>query len=72
MRAMIGSGLFGIFMLVCGFFLIPSNIPPYWIWVHYLSLHTYAFQAFVWNDFAGQTFTNVQNVEVRVLERLCV
>eukprot|EP00004_Rigifila_ramosa_P019488 TRINITY_DN4957_c0_g1_i1.p1 TRINITY_DN4957_c0_g1~~TRINITY_DN4957_c0_g1_i1.p1 ORF type:complete len:612 (+),score=201.49 TRINITY_DN4957_c0_g1_i1:52-1836(+) len=50
------SGLLGAYMLVCGFFLVPANIPGYWIWLHYMSYHTYTLKGFLYNDFVGQTF----------------
>ena len=34
-----GAGLFGMYMLLCGFFVRASNIPDYWIWFHYLVFH---------------------------------
>ena len=48
----ISGGLMALYIALCGFFLLPKNIPWYWIWVHYaLSFHTYSFQIFMFNDF---------------------
>ena len=48
----IGAGLLGLYMTVCGFFLLPKNIPIGWIWVHYgVSFHTYTFEMFMYNEF---------------------
>lgn len=48
----VAGGLMALYIALCGFFLLPSNIPWYWIWVHYgFSFHTYSFQIFMYNDF---------------------
>jgi len=52
----LGAGFYGMFMLVCGFFVKASNIPGWWIWLHYISFHTYAFEIFMYNEFNGETF----------------
>eukprot|EP00727_Mastigamoeba_balamuthi_P000745 m51a1_g10668 hypothetical protein (738) ;mRNA; r:11091-13539 len=52
----VGAGLFGMFMLVCGFFLRADNIPGWWIWMHYLVFHKYAFEGFMANEFAHSSF----------------
>eukprot|EP00211_Chloroparvula_japonica_P004367 CAMPEP_0119121132 /NCGR_PEP_ID=MMETSP1310-20130426/1893_1 /TAXON_ID=464262 /ORGANISM="Genus nov. species nov., Strain RCC2339" /LENGTH=651 /DNA_ID=CAMNT_0007110671 /DNA_START=84 /DNA_END=2039 /DNA_ORIENTATION=+ len=51
-----GAGLFGLYMLLCGFFVLKSNIPPYFIWIHYLTFHKYAFEGFMENEFSGSEF----------------
>mmetsp|Transcript_7675 Transcript_7675/g.11613 ORF Transcript_7675/g.11613 Transcript_7675/m.11613 type:complete len:668 (-) Transcript_7675:475-2478(-) len=51
-----GAGFFGMYMLVCGFFLRASNIPDWWIWMHYIVFHKYAFEGFMVNEFEGSTF----------------
>jgi len=43
----IGAGMFGMFMLCCGFFVLPSNIPPWFIWGYWIGFHTYAFELFI-------------------------
>lgn len=45
------AGFFGMFMLCEGFFAIPSNIPPWWIWGYYIAFHTYSFRTFMWAEF---------------------
>lgn len=47
----LGAGVFGFFMLVEGFFIVKDDIPPWFIWVHYLAFHTYIFRAFMANEF---------------------
>lgn len=49
----LGSGLYGCFMLCEGFFQIKSDIPPWFIWIHYMAFHTYSFRAAVVNEFSG-------------------
>ena len=63
----LGAGMYGMFMLCEGFFVVPSNIPPcvvcgecgpltrcrYWIWGYYLAFHTYSFEIFMYNEFRG-------------------
>ena len=47
----IGAGAFGFFMLCCGFFVLPSNIPDWFIWGYWMGFHTYAFELFMWTEF---------------------
>lgn len=51
----IGSGILGIFMLVCGFFMQASELPdPVWRYpLHYLAYHTYSFRGFMNTQFLG-------------------
>ncbi|KAK9052195.1 hypothetical protein SSX86_028823 [Deinandra increscens subsp. villosa] len=42
-----------LFFLTCGFFLKQSHIPPYWIWLHYISAIKYPFEAMLVNEFKG-------------------
>jgi ABC-type multidrug transport system permease subunit len=55
-----GAGILGMFMLVCGFFRLPNDLPdPVWRYpFYYLSFHTYAFEGFMTNEFTGLTFEN--------------
>ncbi|KAF4663827.1 hypothetical protein FOL47_005536 [Perkinsus chesapeaki] len=50
----LGAGIYGMFMLVCGFMVPSDRIPPGWKWVHYLAFHTYAFGAFMFAEFDGE------------------
>ncbi|KAF4720969.1 hypothetical protein FOZ62_030821 [Perkinsus olseni] len=47
----LGAGIYGMFMLVCGFMVPADRIPPGWKWVHHLAFHTYAFGAFMFAEF---------------------
>eukprot|EP00762_Andalucia_godoyi_P004610 ANDGO_05083.mRNA.1 ABC transporter G family member 15 len=50
------SGMFGLFMLVSGFFLNFTDIPPYFKWISYLSFHMYAFRSMAYNELHGESF----------------
>ena len=39
------------FTIVCGFYIPRSRIPPFWLWLHYLSPVTYAYEAAALNQF---------------------
>ncbi|KAM5558075.1 ABC transporter G family member STR-like [Rosa sericea] len=40
-----------LFFLTCGFFLKRTQIPNYWVWVHYISAIKYPFEALLTNEF---------------------
>ncbi|PRQ45607.1 putative polar-amino-acid-transporting ATPase [Rosa chinensis] len=40
-----------LFFLTCGFFLKRTQIPNYWVWVHYISAIKYPFEAMLTNEF---------------------
>lgn len=42
-----------LFFLTCGFFLKRTQIPGYWVWVHYISAIKYPFEAMLTNEFKG-------------------
>ncbi|KAG6499497.1 ABC transporter G family member 10-like [Zingiber officinale] len=48
------SGLMGSFFLFSGYFIAKDNIPTYWLFMHYLSLFKYPFEAFVVNEYGGR------------------
>ncbi|CAI5468141.1 unnamed protein product [Closterium sp. Yama58-4] len=41
------------FALVCGFYIQRQSIPPFWIWLHYLSPVKYAYEAVTLNEFSA-------------------
>eukprot|EP01006_Ploeotia_vitrea_P052301 TRINITY_DN67669_c10_g1_i1.p1 TRINITY_DN67669_c10_g1~~TRINITY_DN67669_c10_g1_i1.p1 ORF type:complete len:685 (+),score=379.37 TRINITY_DN67669_c10_g1_i1:148-2202(+) len=49
----LGAGIFGMFMLCEGFFMVLENIPDYWIWGYYMGFHAYSFRLFMWTEFDG-------------------
>eukprot|EP00042_Codosiga_hollandica_P052355 m.662678 g.662678 ORF g.662678 m.662678 type:complete len:1576 (+) comp58477_c0_seq2:48-4775(+) len=48
-----------IFVFFCGFIISEPKIPPWFIWIHYLSPLTYAFQGLMIDIFAGLEFKPV-------------
>lgn len=38
-------------MLCEGAFKVQRDIPPYFIWVHYIGFHTYSYRVFMYNEF---------------------
>ncbi|KAG8056207.1 hypothetical protein GUJ93_ZPchr0001g29694 [Zizania palustris] len=47
------AGLIGCFFLFSGYFVASKNIPRYWMFMHYISLFKYPFEAFVVNEYGG-------------------
>ncbi|XP_020673605.1 ABC transporter G family member 10-like [Dendrobium catenatum] len=45
------AGLMGSFFLFSGYFISKQSIPRYWIFMYYLSLFKYPFEAFLLNEF---------------------
>ncbi|XVE49524.1 hypothetical protein DITRI_Ditri01bG0089500 [Diplodiscus trichospermus] len=62
MGVIVATGIQGMMVLVAGFFRLPSELPkPIWRYpLHYISLHKYAFQGLLKNEFEGLTFPNIQ------------
>ena len=48
-----GSGLLSVMFLFSGFFIKAGRIPPWWIWIHYLSLFKYAYDSMIINAIKG-------------------
>lgn len=53
----LAAGLFGWFMLLCGFFLPFSGLPIGWQWAYWISFETFGFRSMLYNEFSGQTFS---------------
>eukprot|EP00762_Andalucia_godoyi_P004611 ANDGO_05193.mRNA.1 ABC transporter G family member 15 len=53
----LSSGMFGIMMLMCGFFIPKISLPDGWIWAYYLSMFTYAFRSMLYNEFNDVDYT---------------
>ena len=52
------AGMYGFFMLLEGFMILPSDFPNYLYWLHPVALHTYAFRTAMVTEFGdGQEFT---------------
>jgi len=56
------AGLYGMFMLLQGFMLIPSEFPGWLKWAHYIAFHTYSWRTFMYKEFGGDDlkFDSVQ------------
>jgi ATP-binding cassette subfamily G (WHITE) protein 2 len=61
----IGSALFAVMFLFSGFFIRSSDIPNYWIYLHYLSLFKYAYDSFVVNVFEHTHVDGLSNSDLR-------
>ncbi|KAJ8901042.1 hypothetical protein NDN08_004904 [Rhodosorus marinus] len=47
----VAAVILGVFMVVMGYFIDLPNLGWWWKWLHYLSLHSYAFGSFMVNEF---------------------
>ncbi|KAK3161287.1 hypothetical protein QOZ80_1BG0075180 [Eleusine coracana subsp. coracana] len=47
------AGLVGCFFLFSGYFVASKHIPRYWVFMHYISLFKYPFEALVVNQYGG-------------------
>lgn len=56
------AGLYGMFMLLQGFMIIPSEFPSWLEWMHYVAFHTYSWRSFMYSEFEGDDvkFDSVQ------------
>jgi ABC-type multidrug transport system permease subunit len=50
------AGIFGCFMLLQGFMLVPSDFPNWLRWSYNIAFHTYAWRTFMVSEFRGETF----------------
>ncbi|KAF3779682.1 ABC transporter G family member 10 [Nymphaea thermarum] len=50
------SGFMGCFFLFSGYFIAQNNIPKYWLFMHYMSLFKYPFEAFLINEYGTDRF----------------
>ncbi|KAK4834470.1 hypothetical protein QYF36_023341 [Acer negundo] len=55
---------FGYFSLYSGFYIARQEIPPYWIWFHYLSLVKYPYQAVLQSEYGDPTKCFMRGVQV--------
>ncbi|KAL1826495.1 hypothetical protein ACET3Z_004907 [Daucus carota] len=52
------------FTLLSGFYMSRERIPNYWIWLHYISLIKYPFEAVLQNEFDNRNNCFVRGVEI--------
>lgn len=50
------AGLYGFFMLIQGFMLVPSQFPNWLSWLNPVAFHTYSWRSFMDFEFRGQVF----------------
>jgi ABC-type multidrug transport system permease subunit len=55
---------FGGMMLMEGFFILPDNLPDYWLWFHHVGFYTYANRVFLFNEFDQLSLTCDQPVTI--------
>ncbi|PKA49038.1 ABC transporter G family member 10 [Apostasia shenzhenica] len=48
------AGFMGSFFLFSGYFISKERIPKYWLFMHYLSLFKYPFEALLLNEYGGE------------------
>jgi ABC-type multidrug transport system permease subunit len=62
-----GAGLFSVMFLLSGFFIKKANIPPWWIWLHYMSIFKYAYESLSINVLAHKIETDTStNSEILI------
>lgn len=52
------AGFFGLFMLLQGFMLVPSEFPSWLRWTYNIAFHTYAWRLFMYFEFHDNHFPN--------------
>lgn len=50
------AGFYGMFMLLQGFMLVPSEFPNWLEWSYYIGFHTYSWRTFMYKEFYGQDY----------------
>lgn len=66
-----GSALFSVMFLYSGFFIKRHDIPAYWIYLHYMSLFKYAYDALLVNAFENTVTTSTAN-NAEILDRYSI
>ena len=52
-----GAGLFGMYMLLCGYFVLFQNIGWWLRWFSYIDFQRYCFEGMMYNEFYGANYT---------------
>lgn len=66
-----GAGLFSVMFLLSGFFIKAANIPPWWIWLHYMSIFKYAYESMVVNILLDKVTTPTSSNEQIMINFSC-
>mmetsp|Transcript_18055 Transcript_18055/g.20821 ORF Transcript_18055/g.20821 Transcript_18055/m.20821 type:complete len:392 (-) Transcript_18055:308-1483(-) len=56
------AAIYGLFMLLQGFMLVPSEFPNWLSWSHYVAFHTYSWRTFMYKEFSGQSYPDATSV----------
>jgi len=51
------AGIYGMFMLLQGFMIVPSEFPKWLAWSYNIAFHTYSWRTFMYNEFHGDNVT---------------
>lgn len=62
------AGFYGMFMLLQGFMLVPSEFPQWLKWSYYIGFHTYSWRTFMFNEFKGQEYPDANMSGQKILE----
>jgi len=54
------AGIYGLFMLLQGFMLVPSEFPGWLKWTYNIAFHTYAWRTFMFSEFRDQTYPDAE------------
>ncbi|GMI71352.1 ATP-binding cassette G2 [Hibiscus trionum] len=58
MAFVMSTSLVSYYLFFCGFLISRTRLPKYWLWIHYMSLVKYPYEAFMQNEFrASKCFT---------------
>jgi ABC-type multidrug transport system ATPase subunit/ABC-type multidrug transport system permease subunit len=62
------AGFYGMFMLLQGFMLVPSEFPNWLKWSYNIGFHTYSWRTFMYNEFNGQVFPDADMTGTDILK----
>jgi len=54
------AGVYGLFMLLQGFMLVPSEFPGWLKWTYNIAFHTYAWRTFMFSEFRDQIYPDAE------------
>mmetsp|Transcript_27877 Transcript_27877/g.28287 ORF Transcript_27877/g.28287 Transcript_27877/m.28287 type:complete len:115 (+) Transcript_27877:1215-1559(+) len=56
------AAIYGLFMLLQGSMLVPSEFQNWPSWSHYVAFHTYSWRTFMYKEFSGQSYPDATSV----------
>lgn len=59
-----GSGILSIMFLTSGFFIHQSQIPPWWVWMYYLSLFHWGFNPLMINGLSRTSYNGMNEQDI--------